>query len=134
MQCNHTLNGEDKSLELRVAPELWLKRLIIGGLDRIFEIGKVFRNEGIDATHNPEFTMLESYETYLSMDDLIVLSEQLFKYLLLELQASELNLPIVNQLANILKENDWHFKRVEFFADIIQGTWWSGLLQWNRPQ
>ena len=119
-QCNHTLNGEDRSLELRVAPELWLKRLIIGGLDRIFEIGKVFRNEGIDATHNPEFTMLESYETYLSMNDLIVLSEQLFKHLLLELQASGLKLPIVNQLANILKENDWHFKRVEFLPTLSE--------------
>ena len=117
-RCSHTLNGEDKSLELRVAPELWLKRLIIGGLDRIFEIGKVFRNEGIDAIHNPEFTMLESYETYLSMDDLIVLSEQLFKYLLLELQAADLNLPIANQLADVLKENDWHFKRVEFLPTL----------------
>jgi lysyl-tRNA synthetase class 2 len=48
-------------LELRVAPELFLKKLIIGGFERVFEIGKVFRNEGIDASHNPEFTSLEFY-------------------------------------------------------------------------
>jgi len=51
-------------LELRIAPELYLKRMIIGGFDRVYEIGKVFRNEGIDSTHNPEFTTLEFYMAY----------------------------------------------------------------------
>lgn len=53
-----------QNLELRIAPELFLKQLVIGGLDRVYEIGKVFRNEGIDSTHNPEFTSLEFYMAY----------------------------------------------------------------------
>jgi lysyl-tRNA synthetase, class II len=58
------INAYDLELYLRIAPELYLKRLMIGGVDRIFEIGRNFRNEGADATHNPEFTMLEAYEAY----------------------------------------------------------------------
>ncbi|KAK9348179.1 hypothetical protein V1522DRAFT_399317 [Lipomyces starkeyi] len=64
-------------LELRIAPELWLKRLIISGFDRVFEIGQVFRNEGVDATHNPEFTTCEFYQAFASLDDLISLTEEL---------------------------------------------------------
>ncbi|KAJ8096920.1 hypothetical protein POJ06DRAFT_203450 [Lipomyces tetrasporus] len=64
-------------LELRIAPELWLKRLIIAGFDRVFEIGQVFRNEGIDATHNPEFTTCEFYQAFASLDDLASLTEEL---------------------------------------------------------
>lgn len=51
-------------LELRIAPELYLKELIIGGFEKVFEIGKVFRNEGIDTSHNPEFTTIEFYQAY----------------------------------------------------------------------
>ncbi len=58
------INAYDLDLYLRIAPELYLKRLMVGGVDRIFEIGRNFRNEGADATHNPEFTMLEAYEAY----------------------------------------------------------------------
>ena len=58
------INAYDLGLYLRIAPELYLKRLMVGGVDRIFEIGRNFRNEGADATHNPEFTMLEAYEAY----------------------------------------------------------------------
>ena len=58
------INAYDLELYLRIAPELYLKRLMVGGVDRIFEIGRNFRNEGADATHNPEFTMLEAYEAY----------------------------------------------------------------------
>ena len=54
--------GRDLPLYLRIAPELFLKQLVIGGFDRVFEIGKVFRNEGVDATHNPEFTICELYQ------------------------------------------------------------------------
>lgn len=67
-------------LELRIAPELWLKRLIISGLQKVYEIGKVFRNEGIDSTHNAEFSTLEFYETYMSMDDIVARTEDLFKF------------------------------------------------------
>ena len=58
------INAYDLELYLRIAPELYLKRLMVGGVDRLFEIGRNFRNEGADATHNPEFTMLEAYQAY----------------------------------------------------------------------
>ncbi|KAF4971957.1 hypothetical protein FSARC_1357 [Fusarium sarcochroum] len=68
---------KDKDLALRIAPELWLKRLVIGGVDRVFEIGPSFRNEGVDATHNPEFTMCEFYSAYSNLEDLIKETEEL---------------------------------------------------------
>lgn len=69
----------DKKLAFRVAPELWLKRLIIGGFDRIFEIGPAFRNEGFDTIHNPEFTTCELYKAYTSLEELIQMTESLLK-------------------------------------------------------
>lgn len=66
-----------KDLYLRIAPELFLKQLVIGGFDRVFEIGKVFRNEGIDATHNPEFTMCEFYQAYADYHDLMDMAEDM---------------------------------------------------------
>lgn len=66
-----------KDLALRIAPELWLKRLVVGGVDKVFEIGPAFRNEGIDATHNPEFTMCEFYSAYSNLADLIKETEEL---------------------------------------------------------
>lgn len=67
----------DQELYLRIATELYLKRLIIGGFDKVFEIGRVFRNEGIDQDHNPEFTLLESYEAYADYNDVMKLVETL---------------------------------------------------------
>src|SRR5258708_30606428 len=66
-------------LFLRIAPELYLKELIVGGLDRVYEIGRVFRNEGIDLTHNPEFTSSEFYMAYADMYDLMDLTESLIE-------------------------------------------------------
>ncbi len=73
-------NALDTDLYLRVAPELYLKRLIVGGLDRIYEINRNFRNEGISTRHNPEFTMLEFYQAYADYRDLISLTEQLLRH------------------------------------------------------
>jgi lysyl-tRNA synthetase, class II len=70
-------NALDMKLYLRIADELYLKRLIVGGLERVYEIGKDFRNEGIDRTHNPEFTMLEFYEAFADYEDMMTLVEQL---------------------------------------------------------
>ena len=70
-------NALDMKLYLRIADELYLKRLIVGGLERVYEIGKDFRNEGIDRTHNPEFTMLEFYEAFADYDDMMNLVESL---------------------------------------------------------
>ena len=70
-------NALDRDLYLRIATELYLKRLIVGGLERVYEIGKDFRNEGVSFKHNPEFTMLESYEAYADYRDVAAMLEQL---------------------------------------------------------
>jgi len=67
----------DLVMQLRIATELYLKRLVVGGLDRVFEIGRIFRNEGIDAIHNPEFTMLESYQAYADYTDVAAMVEEM---------------------------------------------------------
>jgi len=72
-------NTLEQKLYLRIASELYLKRLIVGGIEKVYEIGKNFRNEGMDKSHNPEFTMLEFYESYSDLDDMIALTESLFK-------------------------------------------------------
>ncbi len=81
-------NSLDADLYLRIAPELYLKRLVIGGFERVFEIGRVFRNEGISPRHNPEFTMLELYQAYADYRDLMVLCEQLVSDLAREITGS----------------------------------------------
>jgi lysyl-tRNA synthetase, class II len=70
-------NALETDLYLRIAPELYLKRLVVGGFDRVFEIGRVFRNEGLSPRHNPEFTLLELYAAYLDYTDLMALTEEL---------------------------------------------------------
>ncbi len=81
-------NALDLNLYLRIAPELYLKRLLVGGLDRVYEINRNFRNEGISTSHNPEFTMLEFYEAYSDYHDLMKLSEELFATLATEVTGS----------------------------------------------
>jgi lysyl-tRNA synthetase class 2 len=71
-------NTLDMDLYLRVAPELFLKRLLVGGIERVFELNRNFRNEGVSVRHNPEFTMLEFYQAYATFEDLIQLTEELF--------------------------------------------------------
>ena len=75
-------NYLDMDLYLRIAPELYLKRLIVGGYPKVFEIGKNFRNEGVDTTHNPEFTMMEFYAAYWDYNDLIKFTERFFEHLI----------------------------------------------------
>ncbi len=75
-------NALDMDLYLRVAPELYLKRLLVGGFERVYEIARCFRNEGIDATHNPEFTQIEFYQAYGDYEDLMKITEELFPFLL----------------------------------------------------
>jgi lysyl-tRNA synthetase, class II len=81
-------NALDRQLYLRIATELYLKRLIVGGLERVYEIGKDFRNEGVDSTHNPEFTMLEFYEAYADYNDIAARCEQLIAYVAAEIRYS----------------------------------------------
>ena len=73
-------NALDANMYLRIAPELYLKRLIAGGYEKVYEIGKVFRNEGLDRTHNPEFTMLEWYESYADYQRMMDVAEGMFKH------------------------------------------------------
>jgi lysyl-tRNA synthetase class 2 len=78
----------DMTLYLRIAPELYLKRLVIGGFDRVFEINRNFRNEGLSIQHNPEFTMLEFYQAYATYEDLMVLTEELIAHVAQEVLGS----------------------------------------------
>jgi len=81
-------NALDLDLYLRVAPELYLKRLVVGGFERVFEIGRVFRNEGLSTRHNPEFTMLELYQAYADYTDMMALVEELVEHLALALRGT----------------------------------------------
>jgi len=81
-------NTLDIPLFLRIAPELYLKRLVVGGLERVFEINRSFRNEGVSTRHNPEFTMLEFYQAYATYEDLIDLTEDMLRGLIREITGS----------------------------------------------
>ncbi len=72
-------NALDMDLYLRIAPELYLKRLLVGGFDRVFEINRNFRNEGLSMRHNPEFTMLEFYQAYTDYQGVMDLTQQLIR-------------------------------------------------------
>ena len=74
-------NALDEDVKLRISLELYLKRLIVGGLERVYEIGRVFRNEGLDTRHNPEFTLMELYQAYTDYHGMMDLTESLFRYL-----------------------------------------------------
>ena len=74
-------NALNEDVKLRISLELYLKRLIIGGMERVYEIGRVFRNEGIDTRHNPEFTLMELYQAYTDYDGMMELTESMFRYL-----------------------------------------------------
>lgn len=73
-------NTLDIDMYLRIAPELYLKRLIVGGFDKVYEIGRLFRNEGMDIKHNPEFTTIELYQAYADYNDMMNITEEMFKY------------------------------------------------------
>jgi len=81
-------NALDMDLYLRIAPELYLKRLVVGGLDRVYEINRNFRNEGVSTQHNPEFTMLEFYQAYANYHDLMDLTEELVKFVAMEVNGT----------------------------------------------
>ena len=78
---NTHYNALDEDVKLRISLELYLKRLIVGGLERVYEIGRVFRNEGVDTRHNPEFTLMELYQAYTDYYGMMELTESMFRYL-----------------------------------------------------
>jgi lysyl-tRNA synthetase class 2 len=93
-------NALDMELYLRVAPELFLKRLLVGGFEKVFELNRNFRNEGVSVRHNPEFTMLEFYQSYATFEDLIKLTEELFVTIASEVH-SGLRVPYGEQVIDL---------------------------------
>lgn len=110
-------NALDMDLFLRVAPELYLKRLLVGGFERVFEINRNFRNEGISIQHNPEFTMLEFYQAYARFSDLMDLTEELFLLLAKSLHQSEV---IEYQGNQISFERPW--RRLKLVDGVVEYT------------
>ncbi len=108
-------NALNMELYMRIAPELYLKRLVIGGFERIFEINRCFRNEGISTQHNPEFTMLEFYQSYSTYEDLMEMTEELICSIIKETHGG---LKITYQGGNIDFTPPW--KRIRFKESLIE--------------
>lgn len=100
---------------LRIAPELYLKQLVIGGMDRVYEIGKQYRNEGIDCTHNPEFTTCEFYMAYADYEDLLNLSEKLLREIVSNVAGEEMKVPFVMKGRPVVLDFKTDFNRYDFF-------------------
>jgi lysyl-tRNA synthetase class 2 len=108
-------NALDMDLYLRIAPELYLKRLVIGGLEKVYEINRSFRNEGISTQHNPEFTMLEFYQAYATFEELMVTTEELFETLLARLHIG----PVISfQGTEIDMSRPW--RRIRFLEGMVE--------------
>ena len=95
-------NALDEDVKLRISLELYLKRLIVGGLERVFEIGRVFRNEGMDTRHNPEFTMMELYQAYTDYFGMMDLTENMFRYVAQEVCGTTL-VPYAEEMIDLGK-------------------------------
>jgi len=110
-------NALDMDLFLRVAPELYLKRLIVGGFERVYEIGRVFRNEGVDSRHNPEFTILEAYQAYADYGDMMDLTE----HLVVAMAEAAVGRRVIRYRGQEIDLTPpWH--RVSFFEALQQAT------------
>ncbi|MEZ0344194.1 MAG: lysine--tRNA ligase [Caldimicrobium sp.] len=108
-------NALDMNLYLRIAPELYLKRLIVGGFEKVFELNRNFRNEGVSSRHNPEFTMLEFYEAYATYEDLMKRTEELFYGLALNIKGS----PKIEYQGEIIDFTP-PFKRINFLDALVE--------------
>jgi lysyl-tRNA synthetase class 2 len=108
-------NALDMNLYLRIAPELYLKRLIVGGFERVFEINRNFRNEGVSSRHNPEFTMLEFYEAYATYEDLIQRTEELFYGLCMEIKGK----PTLEYQGHLIDFTP-PWRRVDFMKSLVE--------------
>jgi lysyl-tRNA synthetase class 2 len=113
-------NALDQDLYLRIAPELYLKRLVVGGLDRVYEINRNFRNEGVSTQHNPEFTMLEFYQAYANYHDLMQITEELIAFV-----AKEVNGTTVTTFNDV--EIDLGKWTRLTMAEAIIKWWWPGM-------
>lgn len=95
-------NALDEDVKLRISLELYLKRLIVGGLERVYEIGRVFRNEGLDTRHNPEFTLMELYQAYTDYNGMMDLTEEMFRYVAQEVCGTTL-IPYAEEMIDLGK-------------------------------
>jgi lysyl-tRNA synthetase, class II len=109
-------NTLDMPFYLRIAPELYLKRLIVGGLEKVYEIGRLFRNEGMDSTHNPEFTTLEAYAANNDMYDMMELAENLLKHIINKMQIKDITFK--GHKINF----NFPFKRISMVEFVLQET------------
>lgn len=117
-------NALEADYNLRIALELHLKRLIVGGFNKVFEIGKVFRNEGIDTTHNPEFTMLELYQAYTDYIGMMELTEELFKKISSQIRGDSSKIVFGNHEIDLLK--DWRrIHMVDAIKDVTGIDFWN---------
>ncbi len=112
-------NALDIDVYLRIAPELYLKRLLVGGFERVYELGKNFRNEGISTRHNPEFTMIEWYMAYADYNDLMEMTEELFEFLLDEIFGKGVR-EIEYQGTKISFERP--FRRISYLGELSRKT------------
>jgi lysyl-tRNA synthetase class 2 len=110
------VNALDQAMQLRIATELNLKRLVVGGIDRVYEIGRIFRNEGIDTTHNPEFTMLELYAAYWDVRDMMAFNERLLARLVEVVTGGASELKIGERTISFARP----FARIEYFDAMRQ--------------
>lgn len=109
----------DEKLLLRVAPELWLKKLVIGGFDKVFEIGMNFRNEGIDSTHNPEFLTCEFYRSFTSLTELMKITENMFAQIYEDLKQKSSQLSILTpQLEKLTAFAEKNYPKYDFVPTI----------------
>lgn len=113
-------NALDVDMRLRIAPELYLKRLLVGGMERVYEIGRNYRNEGIDTRHNPEFTMMESYQAYGNFSQLVKFTEQLIQHVVsyLGMNLPSVALPFFKKWQEEATYDIWRFTEV-YMSDAI---------------
>jgi lysyl-tRNA synthetase class 2 len=120
-------NALDLDLKLRIAPELYLKRLVVGGMDRVYEINRNFRNEGISTQHNPEFTMLEFYQAYANYHDLMDLTQELVAFVAQEVNGTtfaRFTLPKGLRLGEVVEIDLANWQKISMREAIIK--WWGG--------
>lgn len=128
----HATELADTKLNLRVAPELFLKRLIVGGMERVFEIGPAFRNEGVDATHNPEFTTCEFYSVMTTLQNLMHITEELFRDLATAAKGARKTMPALPDMTDFTAIIEKDFPRLQFVRTIEDAVR-KELHQWIFP-